>query len=90
MQVVAGPAHDAGEQLVEAEPGQPFADAICALFDDEERRRALGERGQAYVREEFDAVQTTARLIEIYREAVDAATAGTRSLDLRQAMSRQA
>jgi glycosyltransferase involved in cell wall biosynthesis len=49
-----------------------LAERLEAVLDDEASRRALGERGRAYVEREHAAPVLAARLLDLYRSIVSA------------------
>jgi glycosyltransferase involved in cell wall biosynthesis len=56
-------------------PGEPeaLADAIVALFEDEDRRRAIGEAARKLAVERYSWDRIAQRLAEIYEEVAGAA-----------------
>jgi glycosyltransferase involved in cell wall biosynthesis len=48
-----------------------MADALIALLESEEMRRAMGRAGAARVRASFTIERHVARLLEVYREATN-------------------
>ena len=63
-----------GEAGVLVPPGdfQALAGAIVSLLDDPERRQRLGEEGYRRVHEHFTWKRAADRMVEIYREAMNA------------------
>jgi starch synthase len=74
--VVATPTGAVSEIVVDGETGvmvehddEALRVALEELLDDETRREAMGAAGRARVEEHFDAVVTTAQLLELLEEA---------------------
>lgn len=65
--------------LVAREDEDAFAAAIAALLGDDARRRALGERAAAHVREHFALDRIAARYVELYARLVAARRGGGES-----------
>jgi glycosyltransferase involved in cell wall biosynthesis len=61
-----------GTTGVLVEPGDPaaLADALGALFDDDERRRAIGAAGRARVESSYTWRHVAEAMVEVYRDAI--------------------
>lgn len=58
-----------GAEIVEPTP-EAFAAALAGLLDDSARRRAMGERGRAWVFEHLDSAKVVERFEAVYRECI--------------------
>jgi glycosyltransferase involved in cell wall biosynthesis len=65
-----------GSSAVLVEPGDPaeLADALAALFDDDDRRHAIGIAGRARVESSYTWRRVAEAMVEVYREAMAKAT----------------
>ena len=74
-----------GTTAVLVEPGDPaeLADALGALFDDDERRATIGAAGRLRVESSYTWQRVAETMVEVYREAIakKAAEAGTTHAD---------
>jgi glycosyltransferase involved in cell wall biosynthesis len=63
-----------GVSAVLVEPGDPaeLADALGALFDDEERRAAIGVAGRARVESSYTWRRVAEAMVEVYGQAIEA------------------
>ena len=59
-------------------PGDPaeLADALGALFDDDERRRTMGAAGRARVETSYTWRRVAEAMVEVYRDAIAKTEAG--------------
>jgi glycosyltransferase involved in cell wall biosynthesis len=64
-----------GEGGIVCPPGDvdALAEALGALLDDPQRRRAMGDAGRARAEQHYDARKTTPQLIELLRDVAVAA-----------------
>jgi glycosyltransferase involved in cell wall biosynthesis len=62
-----------GDDAVLVEPGDPaeLADALGALFDDDERRNAIGSAGRARVESSYTWRRVAEAMVEVYRDAIE-------------------
>jgi glycosyltransferase involved in cell wall biosynthesis len=62
-----------GSELLVAQPGEPFAQAVVELLDSAARREALGAAGRAYVVEHHSWHAAAAAYEQLYRDVIDEA-----------------
>jgi glycosyltransferase involved in cell wall biosynthesis len=60
-----------GENVMIAKEPKSFADAIQALLESEDRRRALGKRAQSFIREEYSWDAILSRLLADVEKIVE-------------------
>jgi phosphatidylinositol alpha-mannosyltransferase len=65
--------------LVSPGDADALAEALVALLEDEERRRALGEAGRRIAQERYSWGRVAGRLVEIYSELVSPSARGERA-----------
>ena len=68
-------AHDLGDVVDRTDPNR-IADGLSAFLDDEERRRAVAERGPAAVRKTFSVERVGKQLRSMYEHALATSAAG--------------
>jgi glycosyltransferase involved in cell wall biosynthesis len=69
--------------LVRPQSARAFAAALSALIEDEELRRAMGERGQRFVTQSYTKERLVADVLKLYEELIDTKRA-TAKLDSSQ------